>query len=73
MADREWFEVVPETAAPSGVQHPNEEAAGEAAQAQAMQTDGAVCVVRHVRTEVRRYQREITVTSQDMTAEADLT
>lgn len=69
MADREWFEIVPEGgyAAPSGVQYPNDEAADAAAQDLAAQTDGAVCLVRHTRTEIRRYQRQVTVSSQDMT------
>lgn len=67
MSDREWFEVVPETAPPSGQQYPNEEAANAAAQEAAAQTDGAVCVVRHVRTEVRSFRRAVTVSSTDMT------
>lgn len=71
MEDAQWFEVhrngVP---LPSAVDLMNLDQADALAASYAAETDSPVCVVRCRRTEVRRYQRQITVTSVDTEAGA---
>lgn len=63
--DREWYEVHRGSASDE-YEHPNEASANKAAQAWAEDTDDAVCVVYCRRTEIRSFQRRVTVTATDV-------
>lgn len=65
MANREWYCVE----APNGRvldDDLTQDQAYACADDAACSTDGAVTVVRYVRTEVRTYQRSVTVTATDL-------
>lgn len=65
--DKEWFEVtIGGTTADGQSKDLNEEAANTLAASWAESTDDAVCVVYNRRTEIRRFQRSVTVTSTDV-------
>lgn len=63
MADSEWYEIDP---GPAGV-YANFERADEAAQKEAAGGTDCVAVVRYTATTLRRYKRQVTVTSEDVT------
>jgi hypothetical protein len=64
MADSEWYETDP--ASQTSDRYTNFEAADEAARR--LVADGADCVavVRRTATTLRRYRRQVTVTSEDI-------
>jgi hypothetical protein len=63
--DREWYEI-------DGMdqEFPNLEAASVVAERMANEADREVCICRYVQTAVRRYRRQVTVTSEDITPTA---
>jgi hypothetical protein len=66
VSDREWWQVTR-----GGVileDELNEETADASASAYAEDTEDPVCVVYCRRTEIRRYQRQVTVTATDTAA-----
>lgn len=64
--NREWFEVAAGGRSIDNYEYPNEEMANAAAEDFASDSDGAVCVVYCRRTEIRQFQRAVTVTATDV-------
>lgn len=63
--DREWYEI-------DGMDQsfPNLEAASAYAEQLANASDREICIYRYAQTAVRRYRRQVTVTSEDITPTA---
>lgn len=64
--DREWYEVHRSGASINDYRYPNEEGASLEAEVCASETEEPVCVVYFRRTEIRRYQRKVTVEVTDV-------
>jgi hypothetical protein len=70
MADSEWWSVEAPTGAPIRDSLSNQEQAEAAASEVACEIGSPLVVVRYTRTEVKRFVRKITVTSEDVTSKA---